>query len=202
MIAGTAVPVACFLQIFTNQALEVVELAVGDEDGSVGSIVLVTDVQQLYAPVVSGQALKRQFDFREALELHLQAQSVFHPGSLLRIPGDFSNASKLANLALQRPAVLVAIPRRNLGRGTATRSRISIRLGFGDAVEDEMPAQSVSFFGHESPRSLRCSSFYSSFSAILLRSSSIVLISVSRTCGRSWISVSLSASLDARVISA
>ena len=53
-----------------------------------------------------------------------------------------------------------------------------------------------------SPRSWRCSSFYSSFSATLLRSSSIVRMSVSRTCGRSRISASLSASLDARVISA
>ena len=170
VVAKTAGLVSCFCQVVTDQTLEVVELAIGDEDGSVSSIALVTDVQQLDSPVVPSQALKGQLDIGEAFELHLQAQTVLHPGRLLRFSGEFRHVSKLVDLALQRRGVRASIPRRNLRAVTATRSRISIRLGFGDAVKDEMPAQSVSFFRHGSPRSLRCSSFYSSFSAILLRS--------------------------------
>ena len=202
VIAETTGPVACFFQILANQALEVFELAVGDENGGLGPVVLVTNVEELNARSLSCQAFEGQLDVGEALELHLQAQSVFHSGSLLRFPGDFSRASNLADLALQRRTVLGSIPRSRLRRTVATRSRISIHLGFGDAVKDEMPAQSVTFFRHGSPRSLRCASFYSSFSATLLRSASIVRISVSRTFGRSWMRASLSASLDARVISA
>ena len=155
-----------------------VELAVGDEDGGAGSILLVTDVQQFDSPVVSSQALKGQLDVGEALELHLEAQTVFHPSGLLRFSGIFRHASKLVDLALQRRAVPSSIPCGNLRRITATRSDISIRLGFGNAVKDEVPAQSVTFFRHGSPRSLRCASFYPSFSATLLRSASIVRISI------------------------
>ena len=140
VIAGTAGPVARSLQIFANQAFEVIELAIGDEDSREGPIVLLTDIEEFDSRPLSGQALEGQLDVGEALELHLQAQTVLHSGGLLRFPGIFSHTSELADLVLQRRAVLWSILRRNLRTFTATRSRISIRFGFGDAIKDEMPA--------------------------------------------------------------
>ena len=44
IVTKAADPISCFRQVVVDQTFEVVELAVGDEDGSVSSIVLMTHI--------------------------------------------------------------------------------------------------------------------------------------------------------------
>ena len=72
-------PVACVLQVIANHTLEVIELAVGDEDGSVGSIVLVTDIEELDAGSLSCQAFEGQLDVKASSMLGKLSNSTCRP---------------------------------------------------------------------------------------------------------------------------
>ena len=79
--------------------------------------------------MLARQTLEGQFDIGEALELHLQAQTILHPGRLLRITRQIRHGPKFANLASQLPAVLVFVPCRNLRSATTSRPRVPVGLG-------------------------------------------------------------------------
>ena len=76
VVAGPASAILAVVEIVPDESLEVFELSGRDEDSGVGGVVAMADVAQLDALALAREALEREIDVREALELDLDAETV------------------------------------------------------------------------------------------------------------------------------
>ena len=86
-----------------------VEPSIGHEHRRVGSISQEADVEQLDSGSVSCQALERQLDLREALELDPKSQVLLDPRRPLHFTGDVGLLPNRFKLFLQCAAMADAI---------------------------------------------------------------------------------------------
>ena len=114
------------------------KLAVRDEDGGEGPILVMTHVQQFDALVFSRQALERQLDVRETLEFDLEPQTSFEPSGLLDLSGGVGGTSTLLKLAQQGSAMLCPFLFRDRNTLPST-SRAAVFLCLGDTLKNEVP---------------------------------------------------------------
>ena len=122
VVSGVPGSVASLCQVVADEALKVIELPVGDENGGVRAVLLLADVQQFDALALSSQTLECQLDIRKTLELDLEPQPFFEAGSLLCLPCGHGVRPQLVDLLQQSAAVLSSVAPRNR-RPAASASR-------------------------------------------------------------------------------
>ena len=181
VVESSSPPVPSLLQVVVDEPLEVIELAVGYEDGCECSIAVLPDVQQLDSGPLARQTLEGQLDVGKALEFDAQSQLV-EVDSLLCISSGISLAPYRFQLALQRAAVTGTILR---GHDSTTSALLwrPIRLRFREARDDEVSTSSVRPVRHVSAGGYVC--LAASLSAMVRRSFSITRMSASRIGARS-----------------
>lgn len=123
-----------------DEPLEVIEFAVGYEDGCECSIAVLPDVQQLDSGPLARQTLEGQLDVGKALEFDAQSQLV-EVDSLLCVSSGVSPSPYRFQLALQRAAVAGTILRGHDSTTTALLWR-PIRLGVRKPLDDEVSPSS------------------------------------------------------------
>ena len=100
MIARSASAIAVFCSIFSDQAFEVIQLAIRHEYSGRSPFTDVANIQQLDPGAFTSQALERQFDLRKAFEFDLQPQALAHPDGLLGLHRRIGGWSKQVDLPL------------------------------------------------------------------------------------------------------
>ena len=152
VVSGAPGSVASLCQVVADEALEVIELPVGDENGGVRAVLLLADIKQLDTLALSSQTLECQLDIRKALELDLKSQPTLKSGILLGFPCVRGSGPQLVDLLQQSTAVLSSVLPRNW-RPTAPASRPK-GFGLGHSFQDEVPMSLVASIRHveaESP---------------------------------------------------
>ncbi|WP_419943474.1 hypothetical protein [Candidatus Palauibacter sp.] len=115
-----------------------------------------TDVEQFDSRSLSGQALERQLQLGETLELDLESQTLFHAGVPLSIRSGLGSCANFAQLPSERRSVGAPIAFGNVRAIPTPLTWIPVRFGLCYALEKEVRILStVSVCHEEIVRSLR-----------------------------------------------